>query len=938
MSLFSFFRKKSAVRKPIRKGRGQYRPFCEKLEDREVPTNDIFTVTGATGSQVTLNFDLKSRSTVFWDEIGVYKVADDSGRVGALLPGDAGYAKAALATAETAFVAGDFEGASKSLTFTAGTKLAFYMIQNNTLEVWQAKNTNNLQRTGLQAFFSIDAANRDRFDHVRTLTYGDRSEQLAFEDGYNGGDKDFNDYVVKVSYSTQDTSLVRGVTGQNITTHFVYDASITTFSHSEFGIFLVDDATGKIGSLNPGDAGYAKAALSSATRQTVFKVTDRPGATKDITLPAGKFFGMYLIQNSTSSFFLLANPTNKLNNGPLAFFSLSAVNPDGAANHVKWFTNTKFGFEDSTKPVYRDFNDMVISMTQQAPVNTAPTVKTPIADITNVTAATADRPIDLAGVFDDLDLANSRVRIDTNFGPINMELFDRQAPQTVANFYSYLLSGAYNNVIFHRSADAGGKPFVLQGGGFEFTAQDGTATGTAADDTLVIPDIDFTVGDRVSFVAGTGQTLPGGITAGTVYFVKTVNGHAITVSTTSSGAAVDITSDGTATAHHVALDPIADANTPTVKNEPDPVNRPNVRGTIAMAKTSDPNSATSQFFFNLNNNTTGGIVNLDDTNNSGGFTVFGRVLDPDSMHRIDQIAALATQNHGSPFNEIPLQNYTDHSTPGPDPFPGDTVLNNYFFIKGVTVISRPEALTYTATSSDPTVVSATVTDEHLKLDFLKGSTTPVTITVTATDKAGHHTSTTFKVTVNNTAPVANGDSFSATEDVALSVAAAGVLGNDTDADGNSLTAAIVSNAVHGNVVLNANGSFTYTPNANFNGVDSFTYQANDGHANSNVATVFINVAAVNDAPVAVADSFSTPQNTQLTVAAKGVLANDTDVENDVLHAELVSDVSHGSLTLNADGSFVYNPTTGFTGNDTFSYKVNDGQADSNTGIVTIQVG
>src|SRR5438105_12343623 len=86
----------------------------EELERREVPTNDILTVTGAAGAQVTVNFDFKSRNAVFWDEIGVYTINDDNGRVGNFLPGDAGYAKAALDTAQTVFVAGDFEGATKT--------------------------------------------------------------------------------------------------------------------------------------------------------------------------------------------------------------------------------------------------------------------------------------------------------------------------------------------------------------------------------------------------------------------------------------------------------------------------------------------------------------------------------------------------------------------------------------------------------------------------------------------------------------------------------------------------------------------------------------------------------------------------------------------------------------------------------------------------------
>src|SRR5207245_2518026 len=110
---------------------------------------------------------------------------------------------------------------------------------------------------------------------------------------------------------------------------------------------------------------------------------------------------------------------------------------------------------------------------------------------------------------------------------------------------------------------------------------------------------------------------------------------------------------------------------------------------------------------------------------------------------------------------------------------------------------------------------------------------------------------------------------------------------------------------HGTLTLNANGSFTYTPAANFNGADSFTYTANDGALGSNVATVSLTIRPVNDAPVAANDSFTTDEDTALTVAAPGVLGNDTDIDSPTLTAVLVSNPTHGTLTLNANGSFTY---------------------------------
>jgi VCBS repeat-containing protein len=172
---------------------------------------------------------------------------------------------------------------------------------------------------------------------------------------------------------------------------------------------------------------------------------------------------------------------------------------------------------------------------------------------------------------------------------------------------------------------------------------------------------------------------------------------------------------------------------------------------------------------------------------------------------------------------------------------------------------------------------------------------------------------TITVTCVNDAPVAEDDSYTTDEDTPLVVPAPGVLGNDSDVDGDTLTAVLVSGPSHGTLTLNPNGSFTYTPEENFVGEDSFTYQAYDGVAYSNVATVTITVTPVNDAPVAQNDSYTANEDTPLVVPAPGVLGNDSDVDGDTLTAVLVSGPSHGTLTLNPNGSFTYTPAENFFG-------------------------
>ena len=196
---------------------------------------------------------------------------------------------------------------------------------------------------------------------------------------------------------------------------------------------------------------------------------------------------------------------------------------------------------------------------------------------------------------------------------------------------------------------------------------------------------------------------------------------------------------------------------------------------------------------------------------------------------------------------------------------------------------------------------------------------------------------TITVTPVGDTPVAVDDVYSIPQNTMLIVAAPGVLGNDTDPDNDPLTAEVVSPAANGTVTLNVDGSFSYSPNLNFIGTDSFTYKASDGLSESGVATVSITVTAVNKPPVAVNDAYSTTEDAPLVVAAPGVLGNDSDVDGPSLSAILVSPTEKGTVTLNADGSFSYSPNLNFTGTDSFTYKADDGKSESDVATVEITV-
>ena len=215
---------------------------------------------------------------------------------------------------------------------------------------------------------------------------------------------------------------------------------------------------------------------------------------------------------------------------------------------------------------------------------------------------------------------------------------------------------------------------------------------------------------------------------------------------------------------------------------------------------------------------------------------------------------------------------------------------------------------------------------------------PQSFDIVITDDAGNAISENYSVTVLGTIP-AYPDEYSVVEDTTLTVDAAdGVLKND-DTNSGTLTVATIDLPSHGNLTLNSNGSFTYTPYANFYGTDTFTYQATNSTSDeSNVAQVTITVTPADDPPVGVADSYTVNEDTTLTkTAATGVLANDTDPEDDDLTATLVDQADHGTVTLNADGSFTYVPDADYAGADSFTYKVSDGTTDSEAITVSLTV-
>ncbi|MEJ2303387.1 MAG: Ig-like domain-containing protein [Anaerolineales bacterium] len=218
----------------------------------------------------------------------------------------------------------------------------------------------------------------------------------------------------------------------------------------------------------------------------------------------------------------------------------------------------------------------------------------------------------------------------------------------------------------------------------------------------------------------------------------------------------------------------------------------------------------------------------------------------------------------------------------------------------------------------------------------------ITFTYTISDTHDAYATATVTVTVNavNDPPDLVADSYQTAEDTPLSVVAPGLLQNDDDLDGDTLSVSAHTQPANGTAAVNLDGSFNYTPDANFFGQDNFNYTVCDDGTPQlcDTAAVTITVVAVNDPPIAVDDSYTTDENTPLSIAAPGVLDGDSDVDGDPIFVASYTQPANGGLAMSPDGSFTYTPDANYTGQDTFTYTLSDGQGGSDMATVTISVG
>ncbi|MDB2701799.1 Ig-like domain-containing protein [Flavobacteriaceae bacterium] len=255
-------------------------------------------------------------------------------------------------------------------------------------------------------------------------------------------------------------------------------------------------------------------------------------------------------------------------------------------------------------------------------------------------------------------------------------------------------------------------------------------------------------------------------------------------------------------------------------------------------------------------------------------------------------------------------------------------------------------LNFSAMSTNNSLIATSFTATSLIIDFLDNQNGSTNVVLTVTDGDPSCTvDDVFSLTIAsvNDLPLTVTEEISVVSGGTVSTLNDGIttslLANDIDADGNPLNANLITPPINGTLTLQTNGSFVYTHNGSSTSTDTFYYAANDG-LNGNTVSVTI---YINNPPVAVTDTIAVLESgtaSKTTDGRTSLLSNDTDADAlDVasLTAVKISEPSHGSLTLNSDGTFIYRHNGDDESSDSFTYSANDGKINSSPITVSITV-
>ncbi|MBN9886411.1 Ig-like domain-containing protein [Salipiger abyssi] len=257
--------------------------------------------------------------------------------------------------------------------------------------------------------------------------------------------------------------------------------------------------------------------------------------------------------------------------------------------------------------------------------------------------------------------------------------------------------------------------------------------------------------------------------------------------------------------------------------------------------------------------------------------------------------------------------------------------------------SDPQGDPLTVTGATATNGTVTVNDDNT-LTFTPDAdyNGPAEITYTVEDPDGNTASANVAVTVNpvNDAPVANDDTADTTEGTPVTL---DPTLNDTDVDGDPLSVSDLGDPENGTVTLNEDGTVTYTPDDGFTGEDTIPYTVDDGNGGTDDGTITVTVGdnpppppppGGNTDPDAVNDLYATTQTSPVTFDPT---ENDSDPDGDPLTITSVGDAPNGTVTLNDDGTVTFVADEDFTGYDSFTYTIDDGNGGSDSAFVTVEV-
>ncbi|MFH1741477.1 MAG: Ig-like domain-containing protein, partial [bacterium] len=242
--------------------------------------------------------------------------------------------------------------------------------------------------------------------------------------------------------------------------------------------------------------------------------------------------------------------------------------------------------------------------------------------------------------------------------------------------------------------------------------------------------------------------------------------------------------------------------------------------------------------------------------------------------------------------------------------------------------STPLVITFNSANATPAAAQALI--RRVTFDNVSGSPglQDRTVRFALDDGDGSPGNPETKTILFNQAPTANDDTATTSEESPVTIS---VLANDTDPESDPLTITSVAQGSNGSVTHNG-ATATYTSDTDFNGDDTFTYTIGDGNGNTDTATVTVTVTPVNDAPVVSSRSVSTEEDrlVRFTLSA-------SDIDGDTLTFICVDSPSHGNLYMEGFPNFLFLPERDYFGPDSFTFKVNDGAADSNIGTVDITI-